>query len=35
MSFRSFRYYAKKYNLIPREEKAALEPQGADGAASP
>ncbi|HEY0788912.1 MAG TPA: sigma-54 dependent transcriptional regulator, partial [Thermoanaerobaculia bacterium] len=33
MSFRSFRYYAKKYNLIPREEKAAME-SGADGAAS-
>ncbi|HEY0594119.1 MAG TPA: sigma-54 dependent transcriptional regulator [Thermoanaerobaculia bacterium] len=33
MSFRSFRYYAKKYNLIPREEKAAME-SGADGASS-
>jgi DNA-binding NtrC family response regulator len=34
MSFRSFRYYAKKYNLIPRDEKAAVESQGVDGAAS-
>ncbi len=32
MSFRSFRYYAKKYNLIPREEKAAGEEEQDDAA---
>jgi len=34
MSFRSFRYYAKKYNLVRKDdvyEEGAAEPQEAEG----